>query len=464
MDKKTMMAACYVRVSTDNQLENYSIGQQTESVRAFCLSKGWGVYEIYTDGGYSGGNIQRPALEKMLKDMEQRKFNVVVVYKLDRLSRSQKDTLMLLEDKFTKNGIEFVSVTESFDTTTALGKAMIGIVSAFAQLEKDQIRDRTMAGRAARTQSGKYHGGKPEPTGYNYIDDKLIIDEYKAMQVKEVFDRFLSGQSINSIRIDMNSKYGGWPGHSSVKNALSNTVYIGKVKFNGIEYDGEHKPIIDSDTFAKVQTLLAKRKENQTTHQKSPFRASQILTSLVFCEKCGARYASARNRYKCYSRSKTYKKFVKDPNCKNRNWHFDELDNIIVEQIKSLRYNQKLIDDLVNDKHDEPSDNIGTIKKRLIGIDKERERLLSLFQIDGITLDSIKKRIDKLKIEEDSLNSLIKTPVIDKKTAKKNFTSLLDKVDIIFESGSLDEKRLFVSSLIESVILNDEQIQINWRI
>lgn len=132
-----MKAALYIRVSTREQIENYSIPSQKERLEAFCKSKGWDVHDFYIDGGYSGSNTDRPDLQRMLSDIKN--FDVVVVYKLDRLSRSQRDTMELIEDKFLKNDVEFVSITETIDTSTPFGRAMIGILSVFAQLERISI-------------------------------------------------------------------------------------------------------------------------------------------------------------------------------------------------------------------------------------------------------------------------------------------------------------------------------------
>ena len=193
---------CYIRVSTENQLENYSIDEQTERLKAYCKAMGWQIQKIYTDGGYSGGNTNRPALQNMLNDIKIRKnIEAVVVYKLDRLSRSQKDTLTLIEDYFLKNKVDFVSVCENFDTSSPFGKAMIGILSVFAQLEKDQITERFTMGRIGRSKAGYFHGGGNAPKGYDYIDGKLIVNEYEAMQVKEVFELFLR-QSVEQCKQD----------------------------------------------------------------------------------------------------------------------------------------------------------------------------------------------------------------------------------------------------------------------
>ena len=169
-----LRGACYVRVSTENQLENYSIEEQLDRLKSYCRAKDISVVKYYTDGGYSGGNINRPSLQQMLRDIEDNMIDTVVVYKLDRLSRSQKDTLMLIEDKFLAYNVDFISVNENFDTSTPFGRAMIGILSVFAQLEKDQITERFTMGRIGRAKSGCFHGGAYAPTGYDYVDGQLI--------------------------------------------------------------------------------------------------------------------------------------------------------------------------------------------------------------------------------------------------------------------------------------------------
>jgi len=118
----------YVRVSTDNQLENYSIDEQVERIQSYCKAKGWMLLKVYTDGGFSGGNTERPALQQMISEIERGKIDAVVVYKLDRLSRSQKDTLTLIEDSFLAHDTDFISINENFDTSSPFGRAMIGIV------------------------------------------------------------------------------------------------------------------------------------------------------------------------------------------------------------------------------------------------------------------------------------------------------------------------------------------------
>ena len=154
---------------------------------------GWEIVETFVDPGFSGGDTDRPGLKAMIKTVETSDIDKVVVYKLDRLSRSQKDTLFLIEDVFLKNNTDFVSMNENFDTSTPFGRAMIGILAVFAQLEREQIKERMSMGKEARAKEGKWHGGATEPIGYDYdpVTELLNVNEYEAMQVKELFELFL---------------------------------------------------------------------------------------------------------------------------------------------------------------------------------------------------------------------------------------------------------------------------------
>lgn len=207
-------AAIYIRVSTQEQAqEGYSIGEQKERLIAYCKAHDWVIADIYVDGGYSGSNLKRPAMQKLIT--ETAKFDVVLVYKLDRLSRSQRDTLYLIEEIFMPNTVDFVSMQESFDTASPFGKAMIGLLAVFAQLEREQIKERTRMGRIARVKSGLYHGGGFNPIGYDYQNGKLTINPYEAEQVRKIFNWYLEGRSLRQITELLHkegyaTRYGTW--------------------------------------------------------------------------------------------------------------------------------------------------------------------------------------------------------------------------------------------------------------
>lgn len=464
-ERKLVRVGCYVRVSTENQIENYSIEEQIERLKAYCKAKDWCIYKCYTDAGFSGGNMDRPALNQMLDDIHLHKIDMVVVYKLDRLSRSQKDTLMMIEDEFLTHGIDFVSMNENFDTSTPFGRAMIGILSVFSQLEKDQITERFTMGRIGRSKAGYYHGGSIAPTGYNYMDGHLVVDKYKALQVSEVFQRFMAGHSIHSIQRHMHEIYGGWNSHSLLTNILRNSVYIGNVKFKGNEYPGLHQPIISPEDFSTVQQLLQSySSQNQLTTQKTPFRAAYLLSSLIFCGCCKSRYSANHGYYKCYSRSKSSKRFVIDPDCKNKNWKIEQLDILILNELKKLKYDMKYLSSNFDQRVNPFSpDQIKSIELHIKELDRQRAKVIELYQLGMLSMDEITGRIDDLQREKNVLKE--KIVLYEPSNATQiPISKILNDLDGVFSTGGLIERRMFVSSLIEAIYIDGEQVTIKWRI
>ncbi len=453
--------ACYCRVSTENQIENYSIDEQKERLEAFCKAKGWSKPTMFVDPGFSGGTLERPALRSLLDDVRRRRFGTVVVYKLDRLSRSQKDTLYLIEDVFNKYDVNFVSVCENFDTGTPFGKAMIGILSVFAQLEKDQITERFTMGRIGRAKSGLFHGGGNAPTGYDYIGGRLIVNELEAVQVREVFERFLNGESIHSIQHSMHEKYGGWETHTRVYNILKNSVYIGKVKFGGIEYDGEHEPILSPELFYEAERLMLERGSENA--QKTPFRASFLLSGLIRCGNCGARYHGNHGYYKCYSRAKSDKKYIIDPNCKNPNLKITEFDDFIRAEIARAAVDpEKILKDIPAEP---PTDNRQVIEKRLAEITEQQNKLIDLYQAAGIPLEGVTGRLRELEEERSRLEkNLANSPklIVDRRAELLKNLALCNE---LLKTSDVTAGRMYIASVIEQITVEQSgTVKIKWRI
>lgn len=234
----TNKVAIYVRVSTTNQAEEgYSIEEQKDKLKSYCNIKDWNVFNVYTDGGFSGSNTERPALEQLIKDAKKKKFDTVLVYKLDRLSRSQKDTLYLIEDIFLENNIDFVSLLENFDTSTPFGKAMVGILSVFAQLEREQIKERMQLGKLGRAKAGKSMMWAKVAYGYTYHkgSGEMTINELEAIVVREIFNSYLEGMSITKLRDKINDTYPKTPAWSYriIRQILDNPVYCGYNQYKG---------------------------------------------------------------------------------------------------------------------------------------------------------------------------------------------------------------------------------------
>lgn len=466
MSKDKLMVVGYARVSTENQLENYSIDEQTERLKAYCAAKGWVLMQIYVDGGYSGGNTDRPALQKMLKEVRAGQVDAVVVYKLDRLSRSQKDTLTLIEDELLAHKTDFVSINENFDTSTPFGRAMIGILSVFAQLEKDQITERFTMGRIGRSKAGYFHGGGAPPTGYDYIDGKLIVNEYEAIQVRRAYKMILDGKSVNAIYRTLNAEYTTRWSSAKTLSILKNSVYIGKVHFLGQEYDGIHTPIIDEATFAEVNRILnsAERENKKSVSQKSPFRAGYLLSGLLYCGRCGARYSANHGYYKCYSRSKCSRDYVIDPNCKNDNWEISVLNALVCEQVDSLVSSTSAIERVLEAAEQEKTVRIdkGKLQRRVQEIDSQIEKLVDLYQISAIPMNTLTERVNALSAEKRELQNQIEAP--DEIPARELWVSAINNYKKGFRGGDLDKRRMLLSGLIERVTIDGKSVAVSWRV
>ena len=464
---KTNMVFGYVRVSTENQLENYSIDEQVQRLNAYCAAKGWVMLKIYTDGGFSGGNMDRPALRQMLQDIRKTEVDAVIVYKLDRLSRSQKDTLTLIEDEFLAHNVDFISINENFDTTSPFGRAMIGILSVFAQLEKDQITERFTMGRIGRGKAGYYHGGGIIPMGYLYKDGELIVDQYKALMVREIFAAFLHGKSINAIWHDMEEKYDGHWSAPKVRMILTNSVYIGKVKFAGVEYDGRHEPIVSRADFDAVRRLLSsfERESKKSASQKNPFRAGYMLSGLVRCARCGAKYSAVHGYYKCCSRSKCSEKYIVDPLCKNDNWQIETLDALVYKEICTLLDSPDVLQNLIkNADLEHKSVDTTDVQRRVAELDKQIEKLLDLYQIGNIPMEAITQRVNALDLEKRRLLDEIGEAQTRVKPRSAFFLEAAEQFKTSFDSGDTAARRLIISSLIESIVIDGSDVSIHWRL
>lgn len=466
MSKEKMMVFGYVRVSTENQLENYSIEEQTTRLEAYCAAKDWVLLKTYIDGGYSGGNTDRPALQEMMAAIKENKVDAVVVYKLDRLSRSQKDTLTLIEDEFLANGTDFVSINENFDTSTPFGRAMIGILSVFAQLEKDQITERFTMGRIGRGKAGYFHGGGNAPTGYDYIDGLLLINEYEAMQVREVYDLFLAGKSINAICRHMGERYTTKWTSTKVRNVLKNDLYIGKVHAFGKTYDGQHQPLINEATYQEANRLLNSfdRENSKNTAQKNPFRAGYLLSGLVYCARCGAKYSANHGYYKCYSRAKCSPKFVVDPDCKNDNWKIEDLDDLVCSQVKALTINPKAINNALAESDEKKTVKVDkeAIRKRISAVEEQINKMIDLYQFHSIPVETVISRVNELSTEKSALAKELDTP--DEVPAADLFLNAIEAYRQGFQGFDTDKKRAILSAIIERVTIDGQSVQIHWRL
>jgi DNA invertase Pin-like site-specific DNA recombinase len=277
-DPKVLRCAIYTRKSTEHglELEFNSLDAQRDACEAYIRSQAsqkWrALGQRYDDPAYSGGNLERPALKKLLTDIEAGRVDVVVVYKIDRLTRSLADFAKLVE-AFDVRSISFVAVTQQFNTTTSMGRLTLNVLLSFAQFERELSSERVRDKIAASRRKGKWTGGSV-PLGYNAKDKKLVVNKAEAETVRTVFRRYLELQSFGKLVADLDrrrivtkrrntkvSKYnGGIPfTYGPLAHFLKNRIYLGEVHHGGKWFEGEHEAILDRTTFDGVQQLLATR-------------------------------------------------------------------------------------------------------------------------------------------------------------------------------------------------------------
>lgn len=469
------MIALYSRVSTQEQaLEGYSIDGQIERMKSYCNAMDWTDCKIYTDAGFSGANTDRPALQSMIRDVENGSINKVLVYKLDRLSRSQLDTIYLIEKIFLSNDCDFVSLSENFDTSTPFGRATIGILAVFAQLEREQIKERMMLGKAVKAKSGDYIGIGTAPIGYDYIDGKLQINEYERLIVIEAFELALKGYSIYKIcRMFESAGYRHknsiiWQDRT-IRNMLKNKTYIGMVNFGDIWYQGNHEPIIDPDTFDRVQILQDKRRTGIGG------KHSYYLSGFIYCKRCGAHYAAnvskqkrpngsiyEYKRFSCNSRTGRTKYLIKDPNCKNKHWKIDELTNAVFDEIRKLKFDSSYIQDV---KETTQNDKISVLEHEITNVTDRINKLIDLYSFNSVPADVLETKIKQLNKQRDDLQNQLNTLSNNAKNrlSLNETIKLVNSFDDIFKRGNFDEIRAVIAALINRIEIDGNDIYIHWN-
>jgi site-specific DNA recombinase len=346
---KPVRCAIYTRKSTDEglQQEFKSLDAQREAGEAFILSQrheGWQLLPAhYDDGGYTGGNMDRPALKKLLAEIDAGKVDCVVVYKVDRLSRSLMDFARIIE-VFDKRGVSFVSVTQQFNTTNSLGRLTLNILLSFAQFEREIISERTRDKQSAARKKGKWIGGHPV-LGYD-IDvrgGRLVVNANEAERVRAIFDLYLEHQAAIAVVDELRRRnwrtkawqsaegrtHGGKPFTKSRLYALlTNVLYAGKVNHKGVVYAGEQDAIVDAKTWERVQKILGRKGAAGRDRSRNKYGA--LLHGLVYCVPCGAPMIhtyTARG-------SKRYRYYVCH-NAQQRGWNTCDTKSVAAQPIET---------------------------------------------------------------------------------------------------------------------------------
>lgn len=470
--------AIYVRVSTHDQAEEgYSVDEQIDKLTKFSEIKNWKVYDTYVDPGFTGSNIDRPSLSKLIRAAKQKRIDTVLVYKLDRLSRSQKDTLFLIEDVFINNGIDFVSLNENFDTSTPFGKAMIGILSVFAQLEREQITERMKMGKVGRAKSGKAMSWANIPFGYNLVGSYYEVNKLEASIVKRIYKQYASGISITKIRDHLNDeghigKDINWS-YRTVRGILDNPIYAGYNKFKGDLYKGDHEAIITKEQFDDIQIELLKRQQQvyKDNNNPRPFQAKYLLSGIIKCGYCGAplgvslgnirKDGSRLKKYQCYNRQPKRSRatiYNKGEKCDSGFYMMEDLEKLVLDQIEDIQLNPESISESTEQKEHE--DFSQEYEERILKITKQMGKLSNLYLNDLLSMEEMQSKAKELQDAKRKLEAKL-----DQMNEKQDNTAIefIQKSTVNIKEESYEQQKIIVNAVIDKVHVTEEEMRIDWK-
>ncbi|HHA9954230.1 TPA: recombinase family protein [Staphylococcus aureus] len=372
MNEMKKRIGAYIRVSTERQVEGYSIEGQITQIEQYCQFNGYELVDIYADRGISGKSMNRPELQRMLNDAKNGKLDCVMVYKTNRLARNTSDLLTIVEELHRQN-VEFFSLSERMEVKNSTGKLMLQILASFSEFERNTILENIYTGQHQRALEGYYQGNLP--LGYNNIPDnkkELMINQHEANIVKYIFESYAKGHGYRKIANALNhkgyvTKKGNPFSISAVTYILSNPFYIGKIQFakykdwndkrrkglndKPVIAEGKHAPIIGKDLWDKVQARKKQVSEKPQVHGKG----TNLLTGIIHCPQCGAPMAASnttntlkdgtKKRIRYYSCSNFRNKGSKV--CSANSVRAEVIEKYVMDQILEIVKSDKVLKQVV---------------------------------------------------------------------------------------------------------------------
>lgn len=470
-----MKTAIYVRVSTEEQArEGYSISGQLQKLKAFCISQEWEVEEVYVDDGVSAKDMKRRELQRMLEDIKEGKIECVLVYRLDRLTRSVLDLYKMLET-FERYECKFKSATEVYDTTTAMGRLFITLVAAMAQWERENTAERVSFGLAEKVRQGKYPLNFA-PIGYdlNRKEKKLYINEREAKTVRLIYDKYICGLGSNKLLVYLNknkiyTKHGNLWTSRTLFDLLKNPTMAGGIRWNGKIYWDLHDPIIPREKWELTQKIIKKRRIQSPASVSSPY----IFSGLVQCNGCNQRLTGNSTTHILADGSKaTYFYYrcnnSKTGRCKERStvseirlekalldtlasWNFSETINKVAkkgidkepvnnadksELLKKMHRLQKRkkkwqyawADDMIN--HNDFKNLMKEANEEQEAIEKQLNEIEDVEEDEPIEIEEIKLTIRDIKLNWDNLEKLEKKNLLQEVIKTIHYKKVGQRIEI----------------------------------
>lgn len=501
---ETKKVAIYCRVSTIEQAEEgYSIDEQERLLIDYCNKNNYEVYKCYSGRGISGKDIKhRPELRELLKDADDRKFDMVISWKINRISRKLSDVLKIV-DIFERSNITFKSYSEPFETDTPAGKMQFQMMALIGEFERRTIAQNVKMGMCAKARAGEWCGGKVLGYDLKPIDNfetgkrrktKLTVNEQEADIVRLIFSEYSNGNGYKAITNMLNKKgYKTKRGNNfsvgSIKDILTNPVYIGKVRYNvrqnwsekrrrninanPIITDGVHDAIIDEKLWDKVQVVLKSKKGKPARIYDGKFP----LTGLLRCPKCGAGMVVMRTTNTLKDGSKRRLEYYACGNWKNKGTavcssnaiRCDKANDYVFGKISELLSNEKMIKAIITNVNRERSRRINPAKRELVKIDNELEKLdrkkrkiFEAYEDEMITKDEFIARKDqpneRAKILQEEKQPLLTTlsDDVSEEIPYEFIKSILDNFSkLLNESVSIEQQKKLLHIIIDEITINE---------
>ena len=483
---EAVRCAIYTRKSTDEGLDQdfNSLDAQRESAEAFILSQrheGWTCLpDRYDDGGFTGGNMHRPALERLCADIDAGLVDCVVVYKVDRLSRSLLDFARIME-LFDRHQVSFVSVTQQFNTTSSMGRLTLNILLSFAQFEREIISERTKDKMSAARRRGKWVGGQPV-LGYD-IDPKLprlVINPDEAAQVQAIYNLYLEHQAAMPVVQELDRR--GWVtkhwiskkgrelgGKPFTKDALyrvlTNVLYSGKVRYEGTLYEGEHDAIIDAEVWQRVQETLRRNGLAGGSRVRNKYGA--LLKGLLYCGPCEAGMIhtytrKGRKRYRYYVCHNAQQRGWSS--CPSKSLGAHDIETAVVEHIRGIGRNEAVVQATVQKVREQNDQRMAELEAERLGLGRELRQLYSSVETlvrssgpdhpnDRSTTDQLADLQDQIRRAEQRTTAIREEVIALEREAvgKEELSQALAHFDPVWESLSPREQSRIVRLLVERI-------------
>lgn len=456
-----MKCIVYVRVSTDEQAKHgFSIAAQIEKLEAYCISQGWELVDKYIDEGYSAKDLQRPAFEKMMNQIKKENVDVLLVYRLDRLTRSVMDLykiLKILDD----NNCMFKSATEVYDTTNAMGRLFITLVAAIAQWERENLGERVRLGMEKKTKLGMWKGGMA-PYGYKIVEKKLVVNDKEKAVVQEIFKQTTTFGFYTLAKHLTNKGFstrkGGEWHVDSVRDIANNPVYAGYLTFNQNSkdykkppreqtlYEGSHEPIISKEEFWALQDLLDNRRHGGGKKHTSNYYFSTLLK----CARCGhslsGHKSAGKKTYRCSGKKAgkncTSHIILEDNLAKTIFSMFDKLVGNIYNSTDSSNYSDEKINELTNE---------------LKNLEKLLDKQKKMYENDIIDIDELIKKSNQLREREKEINKELKSINQSSKTANEETKYIISNIDTVWEYSTDHERKQLMNSIFTQIVIDTKE-------